>query len=102
MQDIAELSSGMLEKLDMEDDASGVLIESNTRVFITKGQPRSVGSLEESQSTLTIISLVRSNDEGLYTCRGRNEVDNIIGTVTAASATLTVYGKQHLQGFVPK
>ena len=49
-------------------------------------------NLEESQSILTISSLVRSSDERIYSCIGRNEVENIVGSVTTACASLTVNG----------
>ena len=93
VEDIAELGSGMLEKVYMEDDTSSMVIERSTRVSIYNTTIQRMDNLEENQSTLNISSLVRGSDEGLYTCIGRNEVGNIIGT----SATLTVYGKPHLQ-----
>ena len=110
IQDIAEVGNGMLEspcstdeepgsgipgKFIVDDGAIGVLIKNSTRVSIKKTIIKRNDSLEESQSTLTISSVDRSSDEGLYTCRGKNDVENILETVTAACATLTVYGKLH-------
>ena len=92
-----EPGSGMPGKLIADDGAIGVQIEASTRVSIIMTPKEREDNLEEIQSTLIISSVVRSTDEGLYTCRGKNDVENILETVTAACATLTVYGKLHGQ-----
>ena len=95
-QDDSEPDNGALVgKRDTEDGVYGMLIEANERVSIEATTQRA-GFPEESRSVLTIKSLVRSRDEGEYTCKGRNGVANLIDTPTFSSATLTVYGKSHL------
>ena len=93
-QDNPELNNGLAGKRET-DDARDVLIVNSPGVSIVESTIQRMDNLEESQSALTISSLVRSSNEGLYTCRGRNDVENVIGTVMDASATLTVHGKPH-------
>lgn len=83
-------------KQDFGDVGSATLLENNARVSIVKIMNVTVDNLQECQSTLTISSLVRANDEGVYTCTGGNGVANLIGTSTSASANLTVHGKPSL------
>ena len=94
--DNGDHSDGFEGKRNAENDASFVLIETSARVRIVERPIPRTDSLEQTQSVLTISSLIRSHDMGQYECIGRNEVENLIGTVTVGYAFLTVYGKtQH-------
>lgn len=79
-------------KQGVGDVSNTTLIENTTRVSIFKRIHMRDDNLQECQSTLTISSLVRASDEGVYTCTGRNEVANLLGTSTSASAILIVQG----------
>ena len=101
LQDIKDISSGMQSKDKTENVDSGTLIESNMGGSIVNSTKHRVDNFDESQSTLIISSLIRSRDEGTYSCRGRNNVNSKVIAITFSSANLTVYGKQSLKYCVP-
>ena len=100
LQNIEDISINMGSKHETEDVASGTLIESNMGVSIVKTTKDRADNFEECQSTLTISFLVRSRDEGVYSCRGRNDVNSKITTTTSSSANLIVHGKPSRKYFV--
>ena len=92
-----EHNNGSEGRRNAENDDSFVLIETSTRVTIVEEPVPRRDNLEQTQSVLTISSLIRSSDMGQYKCSGRNQVRNLIDTITTSYTFLTVYGKtQHI------